>query len=287
MKFKEIVALATDVKKYVEKHGTLPSKARGISKGKYSYILCKSVLNPNKDIVELNYSYAPNPNGDSINKTLTKKEYQSIASDVNKFVSPNKRLPNYDSFQNKHINIDLVTYCMAKIIVFYGKNNRLPNTCEFKSSVFKSNSSSSSTSKYTTKGGTLCKKLVNIAKMNINNYKDVYNAMMKFTYNFYTNDIKPQAKTLSDKTGNCVDLNQIAYYALKELGYTVQIVRGTIKCDKTYGHVWCRIKINGKWVNFDASAAAKGKSLGTMICGTITSITNINPSWAVSDDGRT
>ena len=287
MKFKEIVALATDVKTYVEKHKTLPSKARGISKGKYSYILCKSVLNPNKDIVELNYSYAPNSYGDTINQTLTKKEFTVIANSINKFVSKNKRLPNYVSHQNKKINIKLCVYCFAKIVVFYNKNKRLPNTCEFKSSVFKSNSSSSSTSKYTTKGGTLCKKLVNIAKMNINNYKDVYNAMMKFTYNFYTNDIKPQAKTLIDKSGNCVNLNQIAYYALKELDYDVQIVRGTIKCDKTYGHVWCRIKINGKWINFDASAAAKGKSLGTMICGTITSVTNINPSWAVSDDGRT
>lgn len=286
MKFKSIVALATDVQEYVEKHKKLPDKAGGISKGKYAYILCKSVLNPAKEIAELNYNYAPNPNGDSINKTLTRKEFQDIASDVNKFISVNKRLPNYDSYQNKHINIDLVTYCFSKIIAFYAKNNRLPNTCEFKSSVFKYNSSSSNTN-HTTKGGFVCKKLVNIAKKSINNYKDVYNAMMKFTYNYYTDDVKPQSKTLSDKTGNCVDLNQIAYYALKELGYTVQIVRGTIKCDKTYGHVWCRIKINGKWVNFDASAAAKGKSLGTMICGTITSITNINPSWAVSDDGRT
>ena len=168
MKFKSIVALATDVQEYVEKHKKLPDKAGGISKGKYAYILCKSVLNPAKEIAELNYNYAPNPNGDSINKTLTRKEFQDIASDVNKFISVNKRLPNYDSYQNKHINIDLVTYCFSKIIAFYAKNNRLPNTCEFKSSVFKSNSSSSNTN-HTTKGGFVCKKLVNIAKKSINN----------------------------------------------------------------------------------------------------------------------
>lgn len=289
MKFKEIVAIATDVKNSVEKNKSLPSKAGGISKGKYAYILCKSVLNPAKDIVELNYSYAPNPNGDIINRTLTKKEYQSIATDVNNFVSSNKRLPNYDNFQNKHINIDLVTYCMAKIIVFYSKNNRLPNTCEFNSSVLKGISNSKASSGYTTKGGTVCKKLINICKMSINNYTDVYNAMSKFTYNYYKNDLKPQAKTLADMTGNCVDLNQIAFYALKELGYTVQIVRGDVKCNdgRWYGHVWCRIKLNNTWKNFDASAAAKGKSLGNLICTKGANITNINPSWAVSDDGRT
>lgn len=285
MKFKSIVACATEVKAYVEKHHSLPSKAGGISKAKYAYVFCKSVLNPNKEIVELNYSYAPNPDGDTINRTLTKKEFTSIASNVNKFISTNKRLPNYDIFQSKHININLVTYCMAKIIVFYSKNNRLPNTCEFKSSVF----NSSTSAKYTTKGGTVCKKLMNICKMSINNYTDVYNAMKKFTYEFYTNDIKPRAKTLQDKSGNCVDLNQIEYYALKELGYDVQIVRGVVRCSngKDYGHVWCRIKINGKWINIDASAAAKGKSLGNLICSKMISITNINPSWAVSDDGRT
>lgn len=288
MKFKEIVALATDVKTYVEKHKTLPSKARGISKGKYSYILCKSVLNPNKDIVELNYSYAPNPNGDSINKTLTKKEYQSIASDVNKFVSPNKRLPNYDSFQNKHINIDLVTYCFSKILNFYGKNNRLPNTCEFNSNIFKS----SSNPKATSKGGKVCQALSKASGVTITDYKTLYKAFYYAVYLYYKNDCFSQAvalKRFAQKLGmNCADLGQLAYYALKELGYNVKIVRGVIKCDSgSFGHIWCRIKINGKWVNFDASAAAKGKGIGSMICGKITSITDYNPAWAVSDDGRT
>ena len=286
MKFKSIVACATEVKAYVEKHHSLPSKAGGISKAKYAYVFCKSVLNPNKEIVELNYSYAPSPNGDTINRTLTKNEFTSIASDVNKFISTNKRLPNYDTFQSKHININLIVYCFAKIIVFYSKNNRLPNTCEFNSNIFKSSSASKG---YTTKGGKVCKKLMNICKMSINNYTDVYNAMKKFTYQYYYNDVKPQSKTLSNKAGNCTDLNQIAYAALKELGYTVQIVRGEVKCNdgKWYGHVWCRIKLNKLWKNFDASAAAKGKSFGELICTKGFKVTNINPSWATSDDGRT
>ena len=285
MKFKSIVALATDVQEYVEKHKELPDKAGGISKGKYAYILCKSVLNPGKEIAELNYNYAPNPNGDSINKTLTRKEFQDIASDVNEFISGNKRLPNYDSYQNKHINIDLVTYCFSKIIVFYAKNNRLPNTCLFSSNVFKS----SSTPKASSKGGKVCKALTKATGIIINNYKDVYRAMSKFTYQYYYNDVKPQSKTLNSKSGNCTDLNQLMLAALKELNYKVRIVRGLVTCNdgKQYGHVWCQIQLNGKWTNIDASAAAKGKSLGTLICTRGYKVTDINPSWAVSDDGRT
>ena len=287
MKFRDIVALATDVKGSVEKNHKLPSKSKGLNKPGYSYILIKSVMNMGKDTVQvLSFKEAPTPNGDTISKTLTKKEYQSIASDVNKFINNNKRLPNYVSFQNKHININLVTYCMAKIVAFYGKNNRLPNTCEFNSNVFKTSKNSAG---YTTKGGAVCKKLVNICKMSINNYNDVYKAMSKFLYQYYYNDVKPLAKTLSDKSGNCTDLNQVEFKALKELGYTVRIVRGLVTCNdgKQYGHVWCQIRLNGAWKNIDASAAAKGKSLGQLICTKGYKVTDVNPAWAVSDDGRT
>lgn len=287
MKFKAIYELAVLVKAYVEKHHELPAKMSTISKVEYSYLFTKSVLNPGKEIAQLNYKYAPNPTGDAIDKTFSKKEYQDIAEDINKFVSPNKRLPNYDSFKNKKININLAVYCFAKIIKFYGENNRLPSTCKFDSSVFKSNST---TAKYTTKGGKVCKQLMKLAKMSINIYNDVYNAIAKiFTYDCYYNDLQTQAQTIERRKGNCTDLNQIERAALKELGYDVQIVRGLVRCNdgKNYGHVWCRIKLNGKWVNIDASAAAKGKPLGSVICAKVVKITNINPSWAVSDDGKT
>ena len=289
MNWKSIVTLATEVKTYVEKNKKLPSKAGGLTETQYMYILAKAVKFPHNSIVMLNIKEAPNPNGDSISKTLTRNEFTGIANDVNKFISKNQRLPNYVSYQNKKINIDLVTYCFSKIVNFYGKNNRLPNTCQFNSSVF--SKSSKTSTKYSTKGGAVCKKLASICKMNINDYKDVYKAMSKFTYDYYYNDVKTQSKTLADKKGNCTDLNQVERAALLEL-YSkdkVQIVRGLVKCNdgKNYGHVWCRIKVSGKWVNIDASAAAKGKSLGSVICAKVVEITDINPSWAVSDDGRT
>lgn len=288
MKFKDIVSIAEDVVENVQKKKELPSKAGGCTKGEYAYILTKSVLNPGKEIAKLNYSYAPNPNGGIIDKKLTKKEYQGIASDVNKFVSPNKRLPNYDGFQNKKISIDLCIYCFAKIIIFYNQNKRMPNTCSFDSNVFKK----STNAKYTTKGGKICQRLANLAKMNINNYKDIYTAIGKiFSYSYYYNDLYVLEEIFSRRKGNCTDLNQVQRTALLEIydKDIIQIVRGLVRCNdgKTYGHVWDRIKVNGSWINIDASAAAKGKPLGSVICKQVVQITNINPSWAVTDDGRT
>lgn len=285
MKFNEILNISEKIISNVEKQHKIPAKIDNLTPGEYGSILIKSVLNPGKEMPKNKYDNAPGPNGETISKTLTRKEYTDMANHLYKFISKMGRLPNYVSYQNKKVNINLIIYCFAKIIRFYGKNKRLPNTCDFHSSVFNNKSSA----KYTTKGGTVCKKLVNICKMSINNYKDVYKAMSKFTYQYYYNDVKKPEKTLQDKAGNCTDLNQIERAALKELGYDVQIVRGLVKCNdgNTYGHVWCRIKVSGKWTNIDASAAAKGKSLGSVICAKVVEITNINPSWAVSDDGRT
>lgn len=288
MKFKEIVATATSVKTYVEKHKELPSKANGLNKKEYPNLLIRSVLNPKKDLNILSFNYAPNPTGDSINKTLTKKEFTVMVNDVNKLISPNKRLPNYGTYQSKDINIDLIVYCAAKIVAFTGKNNRLPTTCEFNSNVFKKSSSSKATSK----GGTVCKALAKACGVTITDYNSLYKAFYYAVYLYYKNDCYSQAvalKRFAQKLGmNCADLGQLAFYALKELGYNVKIVRGVIKCDSgSFGHIWCRLTVNGKTINFDASAAAKGKSLGNMICGKIVEITDYNPSWAVSDDGRT
>lgn len=295
MKWESIQKIANDLKKYVEKNKKVPSKIEGLKFQEYSYIMVCGVINPGEaDKVQSLLRDAPNPHGDPVAIKASKSDFTQMAKDVKNFMKPNARLPNYVVISKKKVDIRLAIYGFAKIISFYGKEKRMPKTCEFNSSAFskKSSGSKSTTKKYSTKGGKVCQKLANLAKMDINNYKDVYKAIGKiFTYDFYFNDEQTQAQTISRKKGNCTDLNQVERAALIEIygNDKVQIVRGLVKCNdgKTYGHVWCRIKVNGKWVNIDASAAAKGKSLGEVICAKVVEITNINPSWAVSDDGRT
>ena len=265
--YSKILSMATTCYNNVKKN-----QKNGIS-SKWGYYIGKSILNPKKNVKKISIDDAPSPiKGVRIDKTVKKSQYIDIIENYVGFIEHHHRLPNFVTVLGVKVDPHLFTAFVSFILY-----KKLPASQGIKSSIYDKPS----------KGGAVCKKLASVSHVTINNYKDVYKAMMKFSYEYYNNDIKPRAKTFNDKAGNCVDLNQIAYYALKELGYTVQIVRGTVKCDQTYGHVWCRIKINGKWVNFDASAAARGKSLGNMICGTITSITDINPAWAVSDDGIT
>ena len=287
------LSIAKKVKSYVEEHKKFPNSIT-VDGVKYNYgtfteILANTVVNTGSVYTKKSYKDAPAPTGSGISKVLTKNEYIKLAREIVQFYNQNKRCPNYVSYQTYKISPKLFCYCFAKIIVFYIQNNRYPATCEFKSSVF---TTTKSAAKYTTKGGKICQRLANLAKMNINNYKDIYAAMGKiFSYDYYYNDLYVLEQIFSSKKGNCTDLNQVQRTALLEIygKDIIQIVRGLVRCDngKTYGHVWDRIKINGKWVNIDASAAAKGKPLGSVICKSVVEITNINPSWAVNDDGKT
>lgn len=286
MNWNKIVSIAKNVKNTVDKKKKLPGKAQSRDVGEYAYLLSRAVIYYNNTIKTVSVKEAPKPTRDTIDKTYKKAQYTYIANELNRFISQKGRLPNYVEYRGTKINIELCIYCFAKIVLFYNDKKRLPNTCLFDSSVF-----STKKSKYSTKGGKVCKKLMNIGKCDINNYKDVYKAMSKFTYDYYYNDKQTQAQTISKKKGNCVDLNQVERAALLELYKEdkIQIVRGLVKCNdgKEYGHVWCRIKVSSKWVNIDASAAAKGKALGNVICSKIIEITNVNPSWLISDDAKT
>ena len=292
MKWNNILKIAEDLKKYVEKNHDTPGRIDGLGFKEYSYILIHTVINPGKEVANKTIRTSPKPTGDTVNVKLSKADYTTMAKSIAKFIDYNMRLPNFYTYSKKKIDIRLVVYCCAKIILFYKKEERLPKTCECNSSVFTKSSAKKTSAKYTTKGGAICKQLTKLAKMNINNYKDLYAAMGKiFTYDYYYDDKQTRSQTISRRKGNCTDLNQVEHDALLEL-YSkkdVQIVRGLVKCNdgKDYGHVWCRIKINGKWVNIDASAAAKGKKLGEVICSKVVEITDINPSWAISDDAKT
>lgn len=295
IEFKNIKKLAKDVKEYVEKKHKLPAEltvdGKTYNYRQIGYILSKSVTIIGKPVEVIKVAKAPDATGETVSLTLNKKEYFAAAEDYYKFIEKkeNRRLPNFQKIKGKKVKQRVSIYSFAKIIVFYSEIGRLPDNCKFYTSETVKKSTSATTSKQT-KGGTVCKTLHKITGIVITDYKSLYRAFYYAVYNYYLNDKKKQSTALADfkKGNNCVDLNQLEYSGLKELDYKdIQIVRGTIFCNQTYGHVWCRIKINGSWVNIDASAAAKGKEIGQMICGKITSITDYNPAWVISDDGRT
>lgn len=279
MKWSEIVSNAKKYKKYVEENQKELS-INGYSKGELLYILAKAVKNPGKDVtIPTPLVTCPKCTGTAIYKNLSKTEYLKVAEKVLVWFKTNVKAPNYITYGSEKISVRLANFAFSKIIVYYSNNKAMPNTCWFANAVFYTKQSSSS-------GFTA--KLEKATGVKITDYKTLYKAMYQFRYDYYYEDHQTNSETLARMKGNCVDLNQVEYYSLKELypADQIQIVRGVVQCsDGQYGHVWCRIKINGKWVNLDASASAKGKSIGTVICSSVVSITAINPNWAVNDTG--
>lgn len=146
MKWKEIVANAEKVKKGVEKNKAIP-KISGYTTPQLCYIFAKAVRTPNKDITDKKVENCPNCTGSSIEKNLTRNEYQKLAKHTIDWIDSRGIAPNYTTYQNYMVSIRLQTYCYAKIIVFYDEHsNTLPVTCWFKNKVFYSTTSNTTNS---------------------------------------------------------------------------------------------------------------------------------------------
>lgn len=276
LKFNEIVKLATTIKTYVEKENKLPNKANGYTKAEYSYILTKSILNLGKEVNKLTFKEAPNPNGDTINKSVTKKEYTDMANDVNKFISKNKRLPNFVSYQGKKININLTIYCFSKIIIFYHQNNRHPATCKYDSSIFQTKKTSP-----TIKPNETYTYFVKKTGFKGNTIDEVLTYVQKHgKYEYYYNGHKTN-KTVTDKmAGNCTDWLQWLINIAEALGYEWKCLH--VKCQSGTGHVRGKFRhkkhTEGTWIYRDPAAVANGNGVRSNWCMNGTLLAT-NPSW--------
>jgi peptidoglycan hydrolase-like protein with peptidoglycan-binding domain len=143
----------------------------------------------------------------------------------------------------------------------------------------------------------LITRLEKATRTTITDYKTLYKAFKNVKYSYYNNDIYTLTEEITriekGEGLNCTDQAQIAMKALIDLGYPtskIRIVRGVVTCKsgKGFGHVWLQINLGRGWINYDPSAiSAHGYKLGQLICTKGYQITNINPAWAVTDDGRT
>ena len=142
------------------------------------------------------------------------------------------------------------------------------------------------------------KRLSKALGMTIKDHGTLYQAILnKGLYVLYYNDIytyEQELKRVENKQRlNCTDWAQLSMNTLIGMGYPkdrIRIVRGTVNCNSGngFGHVWLQLYLNGEWVNYDPSAAAAHNyKVGSLICTRGYKITNINPGWAISDDGRT
>ena len=126
----KIITKAETIKNNVKKEYKLGTST------KWAYYICKAIITPNKGVKKLNFDKAPKPKGTHISRQIPKTNILKLAKKLIQFTEKHKRLPNYLTYGDYKIRPRLYTYIFAKTLIFYHKNNRLPNTVNANSKAF-------------------------------------------------------------------------------------------------------------------------------------------------------
>ena len=249
---------------------------------KWSYYLAKAILNPKKNIPKIGVNDAPNPQGTSISRTVSKADYLDIVKRYVKFVeSDNKhRLPNYVSYGKHKIRPHLATLVFAKILVSYNKNGKLPNEVNINSKAFTKPTETGNAvyDYFYKKTGKKFKTLDDILEYVANNFK----------YEYYYDDHKSNKQVTDTKSGNCTDLLQWLTNMVEPLGYDWQCIHVQCRTSGT-GHVFGKFRhkknTDNQWIVRDIAAVASSGDIHNVWCrdGYVLAI---NPNWWTANRKR-
>lgn len=276
--YKEIIEKAKTCKNNVEKKYTI-----GINP-KWSYYFAKAILTPNKDITKTTFDDAPKPTGTHISRQINKTDYLKLAKDLTNFVEKKHRLPNYLEYKDYKIRTRLYTYALARIIVYYNTNKKLPNEVNTNSKVFdKPIETSRGVYDYFIKVFGKFDDTIDGALQKIKDKK----------YSYYYDDTYTNKESIDRlKTGkgiNCTDSCQLMYNIL-----LVLIIKGKYKkveclhvdCSSG-GHVKLRITLNdGTKIIRDPACviSQNNKALNCVWCTNTPKA--VNPSWFMENLNR-
>lgn len=291
---KNIISAATSLKSYYGNNYKLPATVTvgGIpfTTPEFLYMMTKAITqlgsSNTQDIVYISGVAAPSsPSGAQIaSKNLQKADYLKVAKNVMDYIATYKQAPNFASSALGNIIYTELVESSARILSFYGSNNRLPSyvTINYVTSSASQGGTGlneantvSDLSQYL-KATTHC-------EVNNANIKNLVNSLIKgkttaeakakaifnyvrdtISYSFYYNTKYGAAGTLSSKKGNCVDHSHLLVAMFRAAGLPARYVHGTctFSSGSTYGHVWAQVLINNKWVIADATSSRN--SLGSV-----------------------
>ena len=244
MKYKSIVSKAKTVKQKAEKEYTKNG-------GKESYYFAKSILNPKKDIKDINIKGAEKSTGNDFSRQIKQSDYKNMAERFTKYVEKHKQLPNNIKIGNKLMRVSDYALMFANILVYYDKNGKLPSEIDVNSKVFIKPSENKNT---------VFKKWVNNFKFTPRYIDDVCDYIEKhFNYLKYFDDHKSNAEVIDSKSGNCTDLLQMLINMAEALGYEWKVIHTECKQSGT-GHVYGMFRKagvnNGNWFIRDPACIA-------------------------------
>lgn len=288
----EVIDAADSVKKYVGSKYKLPStvtvgnKKLTIAQFTYvesvaiKYIKSKKSLSTKIKVIN---SISKSDSNYSINKKALKSTYMTLVKSIITAGSK-KKLPSYLKLSGKKLSYKVYTYGFAKILSFYDDNNRLPNYCEFKSSVYTKKSSliikkgineyntAKDLSEYLKASGhcklnsalkSLAKKLTKNCKTVSQKAKAIFNYVKNnIEYSFYYDSKKNASGAYSTKKANCCDHANLIVALCRASGIPAKYshAKCSFNSGLVVGHVWAQILVGNVW--YVADATSTSNSLG-------------------------
>ena len=283
---KNIISGATSLKNYYEKNKKFPSTvtAGGVkfTIPEFLYLMSQAISqldsSNTKNIRAVDGASAPSkPSGDSISADLTKANYVKSAKSVSTYISTNKKAPNYVTTNIGKVIYSEIVDAYSRILAFYGTNNRMPS---YVTVIYSASGSSQAgtglnekntvsdltpylkASKNCQVNNSAIKKVVDSLTSGLKTDSAKAKAIFEYvkdtvSYSFYYNTRYGAVKTLSAKTGNCVDHSHLLVAMFRTAGLASRYVHGTctFSSGSTYGHVWSQVLIDGKWYVADATSS--------------------------------
>ncbi|MGN0176231.1 MAG: Ig-like domain repeat protein [Methanobrevibacter sp.] len=277
----QIIKSSENVQNFIQKNHRLPATVNigGItySTNQYLYLASKAIVNLKSNIKSAipikNVGGPSSPSSTYANGNLY--DYLSVAKSVVKTADSKGSVPNTVSSKVGTIGYKSLVYAFARVVSFYGDDNRLPSYVEIKS-ISSTSSDSGLNSKNTISNlkaylaasancqvdNSKIKKIVDSLTKGLKTTKAKATAIFNYvrdtiSYAFYYDTKHGAVGTLSAKSGNCVDHSHLLVAMFRTANIEARYVHGscTFTSGSTYGHVWTQVLINGVWTVADATSS--------------------------------
>lgn len=136
-----------------ELYDNIRKKGKNGQSDKWAYYYCKCILNKKKNVKGVTQADAKNITGQSVNITLTKKEYTDKMKKYCKWVEDHQSLPNYVIIKDKKVNPKIWNAYVGYLFKVYYETGKLPASRPIKSNIYNTSSSSTSLHNYLTNKG--------------------------------------------------------------------------------------------------------------------------------------
>ena len=277
--YKEVVKKAEEVQKNIKE------KYESGVHNKWGHYFCKAMLNPKKDVAKKIIASAPAPSGDYLSRQIKKDDLNKIFKHIVDFAESRNRMPNFVTWNGKHIRvrdyINMASYCL----VFQSKNGRIPNYYNINSKAFIK----------PTPVNTILEAFIK-AFGKVTTFTDALRKVQSKGYGYYFEDVLPNLQVIEGlkkpdgKKPNCVDICQMMWNVAIGLGYDVRCM--WVYCPRDdITHVRLQVKhskyTDGEWEDYDPAAVADGECIDCLWCnGSGSYVIGINPDWFMAGVNR-